>query len=340
MIKINDFDLTEFENQRLPFSFKFSDYPGSLIFSPFTELTLQNPRDDFLNPLNRYSPLYPITKGEYLSIYIKDEGSGFVKQGIVTHAQIVDGSVVQLTIEDQFQKVIEKQQVLADYSDKVPVEIARLIAESYGIKVNLVRYGMIRQWQEDEGLQFDYIVLPSHELTLVDTINQLCQAGFMRATIFLDEIYFIGIEQLYTDFEIFPQEIHNIPSQTAQLKERYGGGSIKWLAGTQTKEFDETTGKSEINLDYSGANQLTLINGNGAESLLEFYSDITKVGSFFNIAVKADIIERLLPGEAVIFRSPALNRSRSVKAQLIERQPYDPYNPFTLNCVFEVLPDE
>ena len=336
MIIINGINLSEYQISRLPIQIEFSQYPGSIIYSSISEINLRNPPTDYLNPIYQYSPLYPLFGNYRLKIEMLDDEYNELKlNGFITNAIISQAGEIKLFVEDQFQKLLEKTQVLADYEEKTPIEIAKLIIESYGVEIDLNRYGLIKYWQEQEGLIYDFKVNIADQIKFIDSINELCKAGFMRATIFLNKVYFIGIEIVDSYLEIYPQEIHNVPMQNQQVMEYYGGGSIKWLAGEQKKIADYSKGLSEINLDYSGSGSLILINGNGAESLLELYSNQSVIGRYYDIDIDSRIISKLKPGEMVQFLPPILHKTKSVYAQFIARKSNE-QTPYTLNCVFEV----
>jgi hypothetical protein len=336
VLVVNGYDISYYEKTNQPFNFKFAEAPGSVTHLSLDTLPIFSPKSGEIDPLHPYSPLNPIMRGVLIPITITDDKNPLlVRTGVITHAPKNSGEIV-LFIEEDIQTILDKNMVLVSYSQKTPVELLKLIVESYGITFNLSNYFEIRQSQEDDGLLFDFNFGVGSTAKLMDIINQICKAGFMRAAIYNSIFYVLGRERGEPALTILPQEIHSLPTQTQQVIELHNGGQIQWLVGTVNVEPDTGKNNSLLSLDYSSSSILTLNNPSGAYSLIEYYSTRDELGRYYECLVDSRVVKQYNPGTMFRFKPPVFHPNKSINARLLGREMIE-YNQHSQKCLWEVF---
>jgi hypothetical protein len=325
-------DLTEYQTRRVPNNFRFAERPGSITYAAIESLSIFNPPDDSLNPVNPYSPFHSLQLNQPVTAQVGE--SNLVRQATITHVSN-DGGELLLTLQDATQRVLEKNMVLASYIQYTPAELLKLVAESFGLQVDLAGFTTIKAQQEFDGLFFNLVVGVANQLTVQDLINQLCVAGFMRACLYNNRIWLIGGSVGPAATVVLPQEVHSIPTQNQQVTEIYNGGSITWVAGTVTETGDPSKPAAPLSLDYSNSSILRLNNPSGAYALIE-YNTNPPIGRMFEMDIALEIVEPLSPGAALMLMNPILHPFLPVKGRLVGREAID-YNQHSRRCVIEVF---
>jgi len=326
-------DVTEYETTPIPFNFRFSDYPGQITYSNVNQANLFYPMDESLNPFNPFSPLKNLLDGKFLDIYFRDnEISSLERFGTVNNAVRSNNELV-LTIDDSIQKILNKSMILVNYYQKTPVEIAVLILESYGIEVDKSSIFLLKKTQEDNGLLFDFSTGVGETLAMIEVVNQLCQAGFMRACIYNNTVYFLNNFDA-VQIDILPQEVLSVPQQSQQAIETFNGGEIKYVGGIVTGAKDPSKLDSPLVLDYSVNSMLQLNNPSGAYYLFDVYSDRDQVGLYFEMEIIRNISLSLKPGINVRLKAPIMNPTKDVFGKLVGKETAGFH---AYKCTFEVL---
>lgn len=334
MLKINSLDLSDYQAHRTPYDFALSHEPGSITYTPVSRVTILNPNNQ-LDPLNPYSPFFNI---DSLQPQIELSDPTLLLEpikGKVLNASIQDATIV-LTVEERISTILNKLQVLASYSLMTPIELLRAVVESYGIEMDLSNYGQLHTKQTQDGLQFNLSIDISDNIKLIDMINQLCVAGFMRCCIYNNKVYAIGSEVGPAVGTILRQEIHSRPTQIEQSTTRYKGGTVKTMVLTLSEPTDTRNGYAEFNQDYSGTGPLTLINPSGALSLLELYEK-RPIRPIFEADVSFNLAQQIAIGGFVMVEKGILHPVHSLKARLIARRRVSESNDFSARCTFEVI---
>lgn len=285
--------MSSFAGELVPTSFIIPHSPEDGInYTSFNRYNLNLPKSFSIHPENPASPLNGLLKGDEIKIKISDESTSreaFIKDAIVTPAQI------ELTLEDDIDRKLQKPQVLADYSGKTPAELIRLLCQAYNIELELSTYGIAHSEQLKEGLIFNLIVGVEDNKKLIDIFNELLVAGFMRACIYLNKLWLFYRVDQNAPTQINRNEIQNLPTNKLSTEQSaYSGGEIAWEFGTI--QSAGIIGK-EFNKDYQNGN-LILVNPNGALSLIELYSNKKKV-VHQEFEIRSDIIKTKQPGEAI-----------------------------------------
>lgn len=337
MITINNVDMTEFEVNDPSFNFAFSEFPGKVTYAYITTFNLILDRKHFTDPLNENSPLYPLTANNRLPVIIKDNDypDQLQFEGEIKHALLSSNKEIQLIIEDKVQQILNKKMVLANYEQLTPIEILRNIVIGYGIGFDNSNYNLIRQYQEDNGMIFDFNFGTLDDQTVTAIIDQLCKAGFMRACIYNSTLYVINQLEQMPSITILPQEVHSLPGQNQQNSEEYNSGSIKLIGSIEIKEEPPALEVDKpYDIDYS-TGILQLNNPSGALTILDLYIN-NGVGRYYNMQVEKKLIKMLRPGEVVSFPKGVLSPNRSINARLIGRNEM-PNDNKSMQCTFEVF---
>lgn len=325
MIRINNFtDLTDYQLSKIKFQFNLNNMPGSLIYNPLTKIEIKN--DNHINPYNKHSPFYGLSKGETINIELSENNVS--QSGIITDFVRNTGSI-ELIIEDDILNTLNNTTALLNYSNLTPIEIATILCEIYAIEYNQNYIGVIDNLQRSLGLIYDFGIFVNDSIKLFDYFNSINEAGFMRSCVHNNQMYFVSNFFGVPKIEIIKSDIRSYPKMSERLNNEYNGGECDTPLGTVVYDYNISYPENKISLNYASGN-IILYNLSGAKNILYLYNQCYDYRPF-ELELPNNVVSLLEPGDIVLFQSGIIaNEQKLGRLTSINIQ-----NNYT-NCIFEV----
>lgn len=320
----NYYDLSDYILQEPAFNFELNNVPGSLTYNPIT--TLEIKYDLHIDPNNSNSPFYEISKGN--KVLYEVSYFGVLQDGIITDF-VINNNKITLTLESNISQILQNNVSLLSELDKTPIEILIYLCELYGIEINSSQIGVIREYQKQTGLIYDFEILIDDKITLVDYMNSINQSGFMRTCIYNKQLYFISNLWQDTKLSLELFEVRNKPTMSEMIKPQFNGGELETPLGKQ--EFTPRSGEptNKLSLNYSSGN-IVMYNLSGAYELLRLYNQAFDYRTY-EFVLPSYIVNTLEPGDCIFIKRGILGKDSRI-ARFVSANKSDHY----YNCKLEV----
>jgi hypothetical protein len=320
----NFYDLTDYIQKFPNFNFNINNVPGSLIYNPITGVELRY--DSNLSPENPHSVFYPITQGK--TVKCKLSYKGFSQNGIITNYEINNNSI-NIKIESNITKILNNKMQLFSLLQKTPIETIQYLCELYEIDYYNSSIGVIRQQQMQSGLIYDFQILVDDDISLMDFMNSICEAGFMRTCIYADKMYFISNIWQSPHITLESFEVRNKPTISEIITENSNGGEVETPFGKV--EMEERSGEpsNKISLNYESGN-IIMYNLSGAYEIMRLYNDGYDYRTY-KFVLPSYVVEQLLPGFCINIRKGIIGNINRL-ARLVSTEKNNNY----YNCNLEV----